>query len=106
MPELFTNRRSLQPLLMKSLEVIHVGLSKRQGDGSILTMQMRHLYRSPLRICFSSSLIRAFRASMVVAVDSSSVTLGEREEKEKKKRGGEMFTTHITRRTDGYEAVC
>lgn len=35
---------------------------------------MRHLYRSPRSICFSSSLIRAFRASMVVAVDSSSVT--------------------------------
>lgn len=44
----------------------------------ILTMQMRHLYRSPLSICLSSSLIRAFRASMVVAVDSSSVTLEER----------------------------
>lgn len=41
----------------------------------ILTMQMRHLYRSPRWICLSSSLIRAFRASMVVAVDSSSVTL-------------------------------
>lgn len=35
---------------------------------------MRHLYRSPLSICLSSSLIRALRASMVVAVDSSSVT--------------------------------
>lgn len=44
----------------------------------ILTMQMRHLYRSPLSICLSSSLIRAFRASMVVAVDSSSVTLEKR----------------------------
>lgn len=38
------------------------------------SMQMRHLYRSPRRICFSSSRIRAFRASIVVAVDSSSVT--------------------------------
>lgn len=45
----------------------------------ILTIQMRHLYRSPLSICFSSSLIRAFRASIVVAVDSSSVTLTEEE---------------------------
>lgn len=45
-------------------------------------MQMRHLYRSPLSICLSSSLIRAFRASMVVAVDSSSVTLGERNSEE------------------------
>lgn len=44
----------------------------------ILTMQMRHLYRSPRCICLSSSLIRAFRASMVVAVDSSSVTLVRR----------------------------
>lgn len=52
----------------------------RQTDNSRinvkLTMQMRHLYRSPRSICFSSSLIRAFRASIVVAVDSSSVTLG------------------------------
>lgn len=54
----------------------------------ILTMQMRHLYRSPLSICLSSSLIRAFRASMVVAVDSSSVTLGERNRK--RDRGGEV----------------
>lgn len=52
----------------------------------ILTMQMRHLYRSPLSICLSSSLIRAFRASMVVAVDSSSVTLRGRQEKERQGR--------------------
>lgn len=52
-------------------------------------MQIRHLYRSPLSICLSSSLIRAFRASMVVAVDSSSVTLMER------KREGEMFSFDI-----------
>lgn len=37
----------------------------------VLTMHMRHLYRSPLRICFSSSRMRAFSASSVVAVESS-----------------------------------
>lgn len=88
--------RPFQPLLHlfmvlhESLEVLHGALSDikacREADEVlvrfILTMQMRHLYRSPLSICFSSSLIRAFRASMVVAVDSSSVTLGGEEEKE------------------------
>lgn len=68
------------------------GVPSDDGHGArlqccgILTMQMRHLYRSPLSICLSSSLIRAFRASMVVAVDSSSVTLRGRQEKERQGR--------------------
>lgn len=68
----------------------------------MLTMQMRHLYRSPLSICLSSSLIRAFRASMVVAVDSSSVTLGGRNRGKDK----EMFSCDTLRHIYRYETVC
>lgn len=58
-------------------------------------MQMRHLYRSPRCICLSSSLIRAFRASMVVAVDSSSVTLVRRATVSDSGGGIHSFTYYI-----------
>lgn len=72
----------MTPLFVALSDDGHVARVQRCG---ILTMQMRHLYRSPLSICLSSSLIRAFRASMVVAVDSSSVTL--RQEKKRDREG-------------------
>lgn len=50
------------------------------GKRRVLTMHMRHLYRSPLRICFSSSRMRAFSASSVVAVESSVILRGNERE--------------------------